>query len=153
MSKVTDMMYDLIHKAQTQDKSYISALDAVSDKHCLTAHELFDGNDLAIFLSNLHQEVTNLKAMLHAIDIERDFLQMDGHKGSPRRKSYSCRSNGWTEQRLNKWYSHSPSKVIIATGFIASTPQNIPTTLKRDGSDFSAAIIYGCSIRGACDRC
>lgn len=46
-----------------------------------------------------------------------------------------------TEQRLNKWYSLNPSKVIIATGFIASTPQNIPTTLKRDGSDFSAAIM------------
>jgi hypothetical protein len=42
---------------------------AVSDKHCLTAHELFDENDLAIFSSYLHQEVTNLKAMLHAIDI------------------------------------------------------------------------------------
>ncbi|MCI44735.1 bifunctional aspartokinase/homoserine dehydrogenase chloroplastic-like, partial [Trifolium medium] len=46
-----------------------------------------------------------------------------------------------TEQRLNEWYSLNPSKVIIATGFIASTPQNIPTTLKRDGSDFSAAIM------------
>jgi aspartokinase/homoserine dehydrogenase 1 len=46
-----------------------------------------------------------------------------------------------TEQRLNEWYSLNPSKVIIATGFIASTPQNIPTTLKRDGSDFSAAIL------------
>jgi aspartokinase/homoserine dehydrogenase 1 len=69
MSKVTDMMYDLIHKAQSQDKSYISALDAVAEKHSITAHELFDGNDLATFLSNLNQDVTNLKAMLQAIDI------------------------------------------------------------------------------------
>ncbi|KAG5040916.1 hypothetical protein JHK85_013392 [Glycine max] len=46
-----------------------------------------------------------------------------------------------SEQRLEKWYSLNPCKVIIATGFIASTPQNIPTTLKRDGSDFSAAIM------------
>lgn len=44
-------------------------------------------------------------------------------------------------KRLKKWYSQNPSKIIIATGFIASTPQNIPTTLKRDGSDFSAAIM------------
>lgn len=44
-------------------------------------------------------------------------------------------------QRLEKWYSKNPSKTIIATGFIASTPQDIPTTLKRDGSDFSAAIM------------
>lgn len=69
MSKVTDMMYDLIHKAEAQDKSYISALDAVEEKHSLTASELFDGDDLATFLSNLHQDVGNLKAMLQAIDI------------------------------------------------------------------------------------
>uniref|UniRef100_A0A5B6ZRE9 ACT domain-containing protein n=1 Tax=Davidia involucrata TaxID=16924 RepID=A0A5B6ZRE9_DAVIN len=46
-----------------------------------------------------------------------------------------------SEKRLEKWFSHNPSKTIIATGFIASTAQNIPTTLKRDGSDFSAAIM------------
>lgn len=44
-------------------------------------------------------------------------------------------------KRLEKWYSENPSKTIIATGFIASTSQDIPTTLKRDGSDFSAAIM------------
>lgn len=47
-----------------------------------------------------------------------------------------------SEKRLEKWFSqNSSAKVIIATGFIASTPENIPTTLKRDGSDFSAAIM------------
>lgn len=46
-----------------------------------------------------------------------------------------------SEKRLEKWYSQRPSKTIIATGFIASTSDNIPTTLKRDGSDFSAAIM------------
>lgn len=46
-----------------------------------------------------------------------------------------------SEKRLEKWFSQSPSNTIIATGFIASTPDNIPTTLKRDGSDFSAAIM------------
>lgn len=46
-----------------------------------------------------------------------------------------------SEKRLEKWYSKNESNTIIATGFIASTPENIPTTLKRDGSDFSAAIM------------
>ncbi|GAU31092.1 hypothetical protein TSUD_322290 [Trifolium subterraneum] len=175
MSKVTDMMYDLIHKAQSHDKSYISALDAVAEKHSLTAHELFDGVDLATFLSNLHQDVTNLKAMLQAIDIAghatesfTDLIVGHGELWSAQILSYVVKKKGtpcnWmdtrevlvvnptradqvdpdyleTEQRLNEWYSLNPSKVIIATGFIASTPQNIPTTLKRDGSDFSAAIM------------
>lgn len=46
-----------------------------------------------------------------------------------------------SEKRLEKWFARRPAETIIATGFIASTPDNIPTTLKRDGSDFSAAII------------
>lgn len=46
-----------------------------------------------------------------------------------------------SEKRLEKWFSQCPAETIIATGFIASTLENIPTTLKRDGSDFSAAII------------
>jgi len=46
-----------------------------------------------------------------------------------------------SEKRLEEWFSRHPSKTIVATGFIASTQQNIPTTLKRDGSDFSAAIM------------
>lgn len=46
-----------------------------------------------------------------------------------------------SEKRLEKWFSSNQCQTIVATGFIASTPQNIPTTLKRDGSDFSAAIM------------
>ncbi|RRT67472.1 hypothetical protein B296_00033154 [Ensete ventricosum] len=46
-----------------------------------------------------------------------------------------------SEKRLKKWLLKKPADIIIATGFIASTLQNIPTTLKRDGSDFSAAIL------------
>lgn len=72
-------------------------------------------------------------------------------------------------QRLSKWYFHgsaeSPGaqepltapwvhrgqgegrrgvaalpRLVVATGFIARTPQGVPTTLQRDGSDFSATI-------------
>lgn len=69
MSKVTDMMYDLIYKAQSRDESYVSALDAVLEKHSSTAHELLDGDGLASFLSLLCQDISNLKAMLRAIYI------------------------------------------------------------------------------------
>jgi aspartokinase/homoserine dehydrogenase 1 len=69
MSKVTDMMYDLIDKAQSRDESYISALDAVLEKHKSTALDLLDGDELASFLSRLHHDISNLKAMLRAIYI------------------------------------------------------------------------------------
>ncbi|KAG2714057.1 hypothetical protein I3760_03G008400 [Carya illinoinensis] len=174
MSKVTDMMYDLIEKAQSRDDSYISALDAVLEKHRSTALDLLDGDELGSFLSQLHHDISNLKAMLRAIYIARhvtesfmDFVVGHGELWSAQMLSSVIRKgmdSKWmdtrevlivnptsanqvdpdyleSEKRLEKWCHQNPSKIIIATGFIASTPQNIPTTLKRDGSDFSAAIM------------
>lgn len=175
MSKVTDMMYDLIEKAQSRDDSYESAVDAVFEKHKLAALDLLDGDGLAGFLSRLLLDINNLKAMLRAIYIAghasesfSDFVAGHGELWSAQLLSSVIRKSGvdchWmdtrevlvvtpagtnqvdpdyleSERRLEKWFSQNPSKTIIATGFIASTPQNIPTTLKRDGSDFSAAIM------------
>eukprot|EP00249_Psilotum_nudum_P011933 c23476_g1_i1 orf=63-2849(+) len=47
---------------------------------------------------------------------------------------------GASREKLLKWCSQNQVDTIIATGFIASTSENVPITLKRDGSDFSAAI-------------
>ncbi|KAK4747695.1 hypothetical protein SAY87_014281 [Trapa incisa] len=175
MSKVTDMMYDLIQKAQSRDDSYVFALDNVQEKHRSTALDLLEGPDLTSFLSHLDSDINNLKAMLRAIYIAghatesfTDFVVGHGELWSAQMLSSIIRKDGvdckWmdtrevlivnptnsnqadpdfseSEKRLEKWYSQNPSKLIIATGFIASTPQNIPTTLKRDGSDFSAAIM------------
>ncbi|KAI5668926.1 hypothetical protein M9H77_18779 [Catharanthus roseus] len=175
MSKVTDMMYDLIHRAESRDDSYVTALDAVLEKHKQTALDLLGGDDLASFLSRLHDDINNLKAMLRAIYIAghatesfSDFVVGHGELWSAQMLAALVRKSGvdcnWMDtrkvlivnptgsnqvdpdylesgKRLEKWYSESPSETIIATGFIASTPQDIPTTLKRDGSDFSAAIM------------
>ncbi|CAN8313801.1 unnamed protein product [Cochlearia groenlandica] len=175
MSKVTDMMYDLIHRAQSRDDSYLSALDAVLEKHRATALDLLDGDELASFLARLLDDINNLKAMLRAIYIAghatesfSDFVVGHGELWSAQMLAAVVRKSGldctWmdardvlvvtptssnqvdpdfaeSEKRLEKWFSLNSSNIIIATGFIASTPQNIPTTLKRDGSDFSAAIM------------
>lgn len=45
-----------------------------------------------------------------------------------------------SEAKLGSWYAARRCDTVVATGFIASTPDGVPTTLKRDGSDFSAAI-------------
>jgi len=43
---------------------------------------------------------------------------------------------------LNKWFDkHHPSNTIIVTNFIASALENIPTTLKRNGNNFSITIM------------
>lgn len=175
MSKVTDMLYALVHKAQSRDDSYMSALDDVYEKHVLTAKELLDGDNLAKFLSQLNYDISNLKAMLRAIYIAghatesfADFVVGHGELWSAQMLSAVITKFGgdctWmdtrevlivnptssnqvdpdyeeSEKKLEKWFTRCPASTIIATGFIASTPQNIPTTLKRDGSDFSAAIM------------
>ena len=56
----------------------------------------------------------------------------------------------WTDtrERFAKWRAdHEDADVIVATGFIAVTPNGVPTTLGRNGSDHSAAIFA--SLLGA----
>ncbi|MFB6273678.1 MAG: bifunctional aspartate kinase/homoserine dehydrogenase I [Salinibacter sp.] len=46
-----------------------------------------------------------------------------------------------TRERFAEWRAdHADADVIVATGFIAITPDGVPTTLGRNGSDHSAAI-------------
>lgn len=79
MSKVTDMMYDLIDKAQSRDDSYVTALDVVLEKHKSTAADLLDGDELANFLDRLCLDINNLKAMLRAILIGMLYLEETRH--------------------------------------------------------------------------
>lgn len=70
MSKVTDMMYDLLHRAEARDESYLDALENVHTKHKDTAIALLqEGEDLSKFLTVLENDVLNLRAMLRAICI------------------------------------------------------------------------------------
>jgi len=42
--------------------------------------------------------------------------------------------------RLRAWLKKNPTDLLVITGFIASTPEGVPTTLKRNGSDHSGSI-------------
>lgn len=47
-----------------------------------------------------------------------------------------------SNKKLDQWFArHGNKKLIVATGFIAKNPQGQVTTLKRNGSDFSATIL------------
>ncbi len=44
-------------------------------------------------------------------------------------------------ERMRTWLAeHESCSTIVITGYVASTPEGVPTTLKRNGSDFSASI-------------
>lgn len=45
-----------------------------------------------------------------------------------------------SQTRFQLWLLENPTPWVVVTGFVASTPEGIATTLKRNGSDFSASI-------------
>lgn len=45
-----------------------------------------------------------------------------------------------SQAKLDAWLATEPSSLIVITGYVASTPEGVATTLKRNGSDYSAAI-------------
>ena len=42
--------------------------------------------------------------------------------------------------KTDKWIKENPSDFLVITGFVASTADGVPTTLKRNGSDYSGSI-------------
>ncbi len=45
-----------------------------------------------------------------------------------------------SQSKIDQWLKANRYDTVVVTGFIASTKEGIPTTLKRNGSDFSASI-------------
>jgi bifunctional aspartokinase / homoserine dehydrogenase 1 len=54
-----------------------------------------------------------------------------------------------SRKKLDQWLSAVSAEYIIITGYIASTHDGIATTLKRNGSDFSASI-FGALLDASC---
>jgi aspartokinase/homoserine dehydrogenase 1 len=45
-----------------------------------------------------------------------------------------------SRRKIGEWLAKTTASTVIITGFVASTPDGIPTTLKRNGSDYSASL-------------
>ena len=45
-----------------------------------------------------------------------------------------------SQKRLDVWLHAHPTKVLVVTGFVASTPDDVPTTFRRNGADLSASV-------------
>ena len=46
-----------------------------------------------------------------------------------------------TQQRFDAWRDEHEADVLVVTGYVATRPDGVPTTLGRNGSDHSAAIV------------
>ena len=172
--KVTDLMFGLVHKAESRDKCYEDDLATVREKHFAAAAELLgEGSpECDAFLQVLDSDISDLRAMLKAIYIAGnatetfcDFVVGHGELWLAQMFAAKARQTGAncafldarevlvkeedeevnydaSNDKMDAWWRESSddADVVIITGFIASTPDGIPTTLKRNGSDFSATI-------------
>jgi aspartokinase/homoserine dehydrogenase 1 len=54
-----------------------------------------------------------------------------------------------SQKKFDQWIAQAKTDYVVITGYIASTPEGIPTTLKRNGSDFSGSI-FGALTNASC---
>lgn len=46
-----------------------------------------------------------------------------------------------TNRKIKAWFKRTPNSIPVVTGFIGATPQGVTTTMGRNGSDYTAAIV------------
>lgn len=176
--KVTDLLINMVNKAARQDEGFLLDLAALQEKHVETAKALLgDGQELNDFVARHLDDISNLKAMLHAISIAgmsteafEEFVVGHGELWCAQLTAAKCRQLGanaqfmdtrdilvvsptsdgntvdvhyeLSNQKLDMWSAtHGVPSIIVATGFIAKNPAGQATTLKRNGSDYSATIM------------
>jgi len=172
MGKTTNAMEGVVN-AYFQDKTILpSTLQEVMDYHIQILNELFDSPDHAIFkdVQSLFEEVkgflawnkspkynfvydqvvsygellstTILSAYLNEVGIRntwldiRNFIKTDNN--------YRDVDVQWekTQERLSQGLEKG--KLYVSQGFIGSDENNFTTTLGREGSDYTAAILAFC---------
>ncbi len=92
--------------------------------------ELWSAQVLAAYLESIGVNATWLDARLVL------------HVTPPEAGTSSSPFVDWTASQaaLDAWLDERDHDVVVITGFIASDPEGIPTTLGRNGSDYSASI-------------
>lgn len=176
--KVTDLLLDVLAKAQARDPTYAEEINALEVKHVTAATELLgEGDLLDDFIKVLKSDIQDLLALLKAISVAgsstgafSDFVVGHGELWSAQMMSAVIKAQGgkstWmdarqvltveasdesgqvevdyevSKERLDKWFENNPDPgIVVMTGFIAETHTGSPTTLKRNGSDYTATII------------
>jgi aspartokinase/homoserine dehydrogenase 1 len=133
-----------------------SQLSTVIESDCADLADLLRGVWLARSYSERVLELVSGYGEVWSAQLLRAHLESCGEKASwlDARETLIVEPNGrsvtidWerSRARLNGWLETHPCSLAVITGFVASTPEGIPTTLKRNGSDFSASI-FGALLR------
>ena len=168
MAGVTNALFACCARAAERDERWRDELDAVVARHVLVASALLNAAESARIAAVLERDSRDLKDLLRAIQLLGSHPEalddvvaghgelwsaqllaaflgcdwLDARQALIVRPAELGPAVDWVEsrKRLDAWLPGKSAGVVVVTGYIAALPDGTPTTLKRNGSDFSASI-------------
>lgn len=167
MGKTTNLMEDLV-KAYFDGSDWMKILNQFINYHTQICSELFEGetpNSVVSLFSELESRLNKTPSLdfnfeydqvvsfgeMVSTTIVSEYLNAVGHKNNWIDIRTCLRTDdkyrdasvdwGWTEKLINIVFDFNVAKLFITQGFVGATTANLTTTLGREGSDFTAAIL------------
>ena len=152
---ITDPIIDRFRQDEKDILSVVQSLRMIATVPAVTM-EVVTGFGEIWSAQTLHAYLQTLDIPTAWLDA-RDVLIVKSESNSGLGEKGSSASTGgvtplWeeTSQRLSLWWANhqtlprenfsNVAPIVVVTGFVAKTADNVPTTLKRSGSDYSATI-------------
>lgn len=169
MGKCTDLLEKLVKAYFNQQEEKWDIFGSFKDYHLVICHSLFGDVGVPLEVYRLFTELEHKLRTRPSLDfnfeydqiisfgelastlIVSSYLNATGKKNQwldirtclKTDETYRDARVDWelTENLMKQEFDFSKEKLYITQGFIGSTPTNLTTTLGREGSDFTAAII------------
>ena len=141
--KLKNYHYGLIDKFYLQERDLLSEIDLLFEELKKTLKNKSDNYQLYYDQNVVYGELISTKIMSVLLNLENfDNQLIDARDIIMTDDNYCNAKINWTKtnRKINKYFN---KKNIITQGFIGSNG-NYSTTLGREGSDFTAAIISYC---------
>lgn len=173
MGKTTNAMEDVVNLYIKKDEKYIQYLHEIREYHMYVGEDLFPKghsifHKLFALFDNVEQfcsrnisenynfiydqivslgelaSTTLISAFLNENGIENKWV--DAREIIRTDHAYTDAQVDWetTQSLVNDYFDKNKSNTYITQGFIGSTSERFTTTLGREGSDFTAAILSYC---------
>lgn len=169
MGGVTDALLEAIELAAAQDDQSRARLRVARDRYLEAAADLLAGDHVATYQRAIERDAVDLEDILRGVwltrsasEATRDLVSGFGELWSARLLGSFLPGAAWLDARevlvvrhgetgpavdwertgelLSAWLAAHPVQRVVITGYVASDPDGKPTTLKRNGSDYSASI-------------
>ncbi len=168
--KTTNALEKVLKSWMDKDKTYIDHLDNIYSYHSSIAEELFPSvnyvkDKIDIFFKKLKDYLKSTEKSMYDFDYDQivsygelwstiivaEYLRESGLKAEwidirsvlMTDKRYRDANILWDEsiRNVSAVFNFNKSSIIVTQGFIGGTPDGYSTTLGREGSDYTAALL------------